>query len=154
MAKQPAKNVKIMVSAVALEDDCQSFSLDITQETPVVTSLGDAGPRRVVGNYDFGANIGGASDLAIAQSDATLFGLIGSAGVAVQISPTGAVAGPNDPKYASNMVLSNYRIDANLGEKVAFSANLQANSILARVIDPLFDIYDEGDLYDFGILYG
>jgi len=134
MAKQPAKNANILVS-VALEDDIDNFALNVTQETPVVTALGDAGPRRVPANYDYGLDISGGADFAAAQSDATLFGLIGSAGVAMGVDPTGAGPDGDNPHYdATSVVLSSYKISGAVGGRVDFAASLQGNSALARTV--------------------
>lgn len=135
MAKQPAKNANITVNSIAIEDDINKFTLDVSQETPAVTSLADAGPRRVVGNYDYGLDLGGNPDFASGQSDATLFALIGSAGVAVAVDPTGATAGANDPNYdATSMVLESYSISGSVGGAQEFSAKLSGNSALSRAV--------------------
>lgn len=135
MAKQPAKNVNIAINSVALEDDIDNFSLNIDQETPVVTAFADAGPRRVTGNYDYNLEVSGSADFASGQSDATLHGLVGSAGVAMAVDPTGATAGANDPNYDStSIVLSSYKISGAVGGKVDFSATLQGNAALSRAV--------------------
>lgn len=133
MAKQPAKNANISINSVALEDDIDNFELSVTQETPVVTALADAGPRRVVGNYDYNVRVRGGADFAASQSDATLFGLIGSSGVAVAVDPTGESAGTNDPNYdASSAVMTSYKISGAVGGRVDFEAELMGNSALQR----------------------
>lgn len=135
MAKKPAKDANIAINSVALEDDVSSFSLDVSQETPEVTSFADAGPRRVVGNYDFGLSLDGAADFASGQSDATLFGLIASTGVAMAVDPTGASAGANDPNYDStSVVLESYSIKGQVGGAVTFSAKLNGNAALSRAV--------------------
>lgn len=134
MAKQPAKNANVLIS-VALEDDIDSFALDVSQETPVVTALSDAGPRRLAGNYDYGLDVSGGADFAAAQSDATLFGLIGSAGVAMGIDPTGAGPGADDPHYdATSVVLGSYNISGAVGGRIDFTAKILGNSALARTV--------------------
>lgn len=133
MAKQPAKNVNIAVNAVALESHVDSFTLSVEQETPEVTSFNDSGPRRVTGNYDYNLELGGSADFAAGQSDATLYGMLGSAGVAMAVDPTGATAGPNDPNYdAASVVLESYEISGSTGQAVKYKASVQGNSALAR----------------------
>lgn len=135
MAKQPAKNVNISINSVALEDDIDNFTLSVEQEVPVVTSFADAGPRRVVGNYDYELEVSGKPDFASGQSDATLFGLVGSTGVATAVDPTGATAGANDPNYDStSMVLESYKISGEVGGAVEFEATLQGNAALSRAV--------------------
>ena len=135
MAKQPAKNLNVTVNAVAMEDDLTGASLDIKQETAVVTSFADSGPRRVVGNYDYTMALDGVPDFAAAQSDATLFAMIGSAGAATAFEPTGGVVGAADPHYDStSSVLESYSIKAAVGQAVTFNASLAGNSALARAV--------------------
>lgn len=134
MAKMPAKNANVKIS-VALEDDIDNFTLNVTQELPVVTCLSDAGPRRLAGNYDWGLDVSGGADFASAQSDATLFGLIGSAGVAVEVEPTGAGCDADNPHYdATSGVLRSYSISGAVGGRVDFSASIEGNSALARTV--------------------
>ena len=133
MGKIAAKVTTISFNSVALEDEIDDWSLDIQQETPVVTALADPGPRRVAGNYDFGASISGKADFAAGQGDATLFALIGSAGVAMAIDPTGQAASADEPNYdATSVVLSSYGISGGVGQPVTYSAKLEGNSALAR----------------------
>lgn len=133
MAKVAAKSINFSYNSVALEDDITSISQDVQQELPAVTALSDAGPRRVVGNYDYSYNLEGNADFAAAQSDATLFGQIGGSGAATAFDPTGAIAGANDPNYdATSVLLESYNIRGGVGQAVGFSAVLQGNSALAR----------------------
>ena len=135
MAKKSALSANISVNSVALEDDITSFNLDVKQELVTVTALSDTGPRRLAGNYDYGLSLEGGADFAASQSDATLFGLIGSAGVVVAVDPTGASAGPNDPNYDStSMLLESYSLKGAVGQGITFSSQLQGNSALARAV--------------------
>jgi hypothetical protein len=135
MAKQPSKNLNVTVNSVALEDDLSGASLKIDQQTPDSTSLSDAGPRRVVDNYDYTMSLDGTADFAAAQSDATLFAMLASAGVATAFEPTGGSVGASDPHYDSaSMVLGSYSIDVKIGQATKFSAELRGNAALARSV--------------------
>ena len=136
MAKVAAKSINLSIATVAIEDDADNVSLNIDQETPVVTSFADAGPRRVVGNYDYSLDVSGAADFASGQSDATIFGQIGDAdGAAMALDPTGTSAGPNDPNYDStSVVLSSYKISGAVGGRVDFSATFQGAAALSRAV--------------------
>lgn len=135
MGKIAAKDTVISINSVALEDEIDDWSLDIQQETPVVTALADAGPRRVPANYDFGLNVSGSADFDDGQGDATLHALIGSAGVAMAVDPTGAAAAADNPNYdATSVVLSSYSISGGIGQAVKYSAKLEGNSALARAV--------------------
>lgn len=134
MAKQAAKNLNYTLNSVAIEDDMSSATLNVEQETPEVTSFADAGPRRVAGNYGWGVEIGGFPDFASGQSDATIFGLVGSTGVTSGFDPTGASAGANDPNYDGTVLLGSYSITAAVGGAVEFSASLVGGSALTRAV--------------------
>lgn len=134
MAKQPSKNLNFTFNSVPLEDDMDEFDLDVKQDVPAVTSFADAGPRRVVDNYDYSVGLGGAADFASGQSDATLAAQIGGTGAAFGADPTGASAGANDPNYDGTAVLESYKLSARTGQPVKFSATLQGNSALSRAV--------------------
>jgi hypothetical protein len=89
MAKIAAKAANLTVNSVAIEDELNSIELKVEQETVSVNGFSAIGPERVVGNYDFSMSVAGSFDGASGQGDATLFGLVGSAGVAVGFDPTG-----------------------------------------------------------------
>ena len=135
MAKQAGKNLNVTLNSVAMEDDMSDSSLNITQETPEVTSFADAGPRRLAGNYDYTFDLKGFPDFASAQSDATLFAMLGSAGVAIGWDPTGVTAGANDPNYDStSVVLSSYSISSAVGGAAEFTATLSGNAAISRAV--------------------
>lgn len=132
MAKKAAAVANLTVNSVALESYLDSVSMKVTQETANVSGLVQTGPTRVVGNYDHSLDISGQFDGAAGAVDATLFGLIGNAGVATGFDPTGASAATNDPNYDSTHVLESYQIDAKAGSALMFSATLQGAAALTR----------------------
>ena len=136
MAKVAANAANISINAVTLEDDIDSFTLNVTTETPVTTGLSTVGPTRVLGNYDYNLDVSGAADFASAQSDATLFALtVDVSGVVVAVDPTGNTAAANDPNYDStSMMASSYSISGAVGGRVDFSCTLVGNSALARAV--------------------
>ena len=134
MAKQPAKNIDLTVNSVVLEDDMTGITLDVTQELPMVTSFSDAGPRRLAGNYDWKSTIDGNADVAASQSDATLFGLLGSAGVTYDFETTGAAAGTDAPNYEGTVLLESYSLSAQVGGALTFKASLAGGSALTRSV--------------------
>jgi len=136
MAKVAANKCNIALATVVLEDDIDSFSLNITQEAPVTTSFADAGPRRVVGNYDYTLDVGGSPDFAAAQSDATIFGFVGAAAAkAMAVDPTGAVVGASDPHYDStDIILTSYSISGSVGGRVDYSASFAGNAAISRAV--------------------
>lgn len=136
MAKIAAKVANLAIGAVALEGYADSISLNVDQETPVTTAISDAGPRAVVGNYDFGLELSGKADFAAGLSDATIFALVGDAdGAAMAFDPTGNSAGASDPNYDStSVVLSSYKISAAVGGAVEYSASFKGAAALSRAV--------------------
>jgi len=53
MAKQPARWMRIWLDEFALSSELASAALQLQQALAQVDTFGDAGPRRVVDNYDF-----------------------------------------------------------------------------------------------------
>lgn len=135
MGKRASKDMDFDFNAIALEPYIESLDFEITQKVPEVTSISDAGPRRVVDNYDYGWKLSGFNDYASALLDATLFARIGAAGAAVDFEPTGANAGANDPNYTStDSVLESYSISIKTGESQTYSAQIRGNSALVRAV--------------------
>jgi hypothetical protein len=134
MAKLAAKNINYTLNSVAIEDEITSITQNVKQETIKVDGLSDTGPRRVVGNYDFDYSLDGNADFAAAQGDATLFALVGSAGVASGFDPTGNSAAAGDPNYDSTVVLASYSVKGGVGQSVSYSATLEGNSALTRAV--------------------
>lgn len=134
MAKKASAVSNLSVNSVALESYLDGTSLKVSQEVIDVTGFVQTGPSKVVGNYDFTQNLSGQFDGASGAVDATLFGLVGNAGVATDFSPTGVAAGANDPHYTATQVLESYEISAKTGAAVTFSASLSGNSALVRAV--------------------
>lgn len=132
MAKRAARDADLTINSVSFEELADEISLKVQPETPEVTCLADAGPRRVMGNYDFTMSVKGAADFASGASDATLFGMLSSSGVAVGFDPTGTAAGVSDPNYDSTMLLGSYEITAKTGAAAMYSAELRGGSALTR----------------------
>lgn len=133
MAKKAAAVANISVNSVALESYADNISLKLKQEAISVEGLVQTGPSRVVGNYDYSFDLAGQFDGASGAVDATLAGLIGSSGVAVDFDPTGTSVGANAPHYnPSSVVLESYEVTAKKGAAVMYSCTLQGNSAINR----------------------
>lgn len=133
MAKLAAKNINFSVNSVAIEDELTSIDQNLTQEVISVNGLSSVGPERVVGNYDWNYSLNGNADFAASQGDATLWALIGSAGVATAFDPTGTTAAADHPNYdATATVLESRTISGGVGAAVTYTASLQGASALTR----------------------
>jgi len=135
MAKVSVVGIDFSINSVPFEDDLQSLSLDVTQEMLVTTSFSDAGPRRLVGNYDYSHSLGGAVDFTDAQSDATLFAMIANER-AIIFEPLGTTAGASSPVYNSTCDLASYTISCSSGAPIMFDATLQGSSAMDRDVTP------------------
>lgn len=76
MAKLAAHGTRVYLDQYALSCYLNSSEQAIEQETPDVTSFCDAGPRRVVGNYDYNHNDLGFFDGADDAGDEILHALL------------------------------------------------------------------------------
>ena len=76
MSKFPAHGTRILLDQYDISGYVNSFDLPFAQETPDVTSFADAGPRRVVGNYDYSSSVLGFFDGADDAVDEILHGLL------------------------------------------------------------------------------
>lgn len=139
MAKTAAKDANLEWATVAKETYIDSINLTIDVEAPVVTGLGDAGPRRVVGNYDWRFELEGPADFAAGASDAA-FGkdcLDGTAQL-IEYHPTGTdTAAAGDPNYdgaASGAIVSSYSITSRVGEGARWSATVVGANTLTRAV--------------------
>lgn len=133
MAKIPSKDINWGINSVQLEDELSSIEMRVSQETPEVNGFSSTGPERVEGNYDWEMSGEGFFDGAASQGDATLFALIGNgAAVASTFDPTGNPAGPNDPNYDGNVLLSEYGIRGATGQPVTYSFRCPGAGALSR----------------------
>jgi hypothetical protein len=131
MAKAAAKDLNFSFNANALEAFVENGNLDIRREAPVATGLSDDGPRRVVGNYDWGVNIDGVWGGAAGEPDATI-GVDCLAGTKRDIEFDPASAVHYDPTTTNEMIVENYSVNCRLGEAIKFSAAFVPNSALSR----------------------
>lgn len=132
MAKKAAHGLDVTLNSVAFEGYLTDWGLDLEQETPDVTCLGDAGPRVVVGNYNWKESIAGPVDVADGASDASIFALLASAGVQMDAELTGTDGSANNPEYQGTVVLRSYKLSGKVGGALTYSAELQGSSALTR----------------------
>lgn len=132
MAKLAARDVDLTLNAVALECYLDNLTFNVKQETPDVTAFCDSGPRRLAGNYDWDESLSGPNDYAAGALDATVYGLLGSAGVAQTLEPTGSPAGASTPTYSGSVVLGSYSQSFAVGQGAKHTTQLLGTTALAR----------------------
>ena len=134
MAKLGSSAVNYTLNAVAIEDELNSITQNLTQEVINVRGFATTAPEKVIDGYDYSYSLGGSWDGAASQGDATIHGLIGSAAVASGFDPTGNTAAASDPNYDSSVFLSSYTISASTGAAVTYSATLEGTGALTRAV--------------------
>lgn len=132
MGKIAAAKANISINSVAMEDEADDISLSVKQEVIKVDGFSQAGPEKVVGNYDWNVDLGGNADFAASQGDATMFALLGSAGVAMDLDPTGTAAGSSNPHYTGTVVLEELSYKFGVGGAAKSTYKLQGASALTR----------------------
>lgn len=132
MPTRASRDVDITINSVAVECYVNNFSQNLEQENLDVTVFCTTGPRSVPGNYNWGAEISGPWDGANAAIDHTVWGTLGSTGVAYSAEMTGVAGTTNAPEYSGTIVLRNYTIRAAVGQPITYSAAYQGNSAITR----------------------
>lgn len=133
-AKKAGNVFDLVLNAVSMEEDLTGVDMNVEQEVFEVTCAGDAAETLLVGLPKHSLELSGFPDYASGRSDATLYALVGSAGVTQGFDPTGATAGPNDPNYDSTVVLANYKISAKVGSPQSMTASLRGTGALTRAV--------------------
>lgn len=136
MALIASRNMDLTVNSVALECYANNFEQALEQNMVDVTTFCDAGPRSLVDSYTWNAQLSGPNDFASGALDATIFGLVGNAGVAYAFQPTGGTADTNSPEYDGTVVLQSYSIRAAVGQAITHQTRLMGNSALTRDVTP------------------
>lgn len=77
MGKSASSTFRSYLDQYALSGYINSSSMEVSQETPVVTALSDTGPRRLIGNYDHMHEDNGFFDGATLLNDAFIHALVG-----------------------------------------------------------------------------
>ena len=130
MAKLPASSQKVWLDEFALATDLTAAGLDVTQEIPTVTTLGDAGPRRLVGNYDFAMPYLGLFDFTDDAYDEQIHLLLESAADHYATIALGSAIG--DVAYDGVCSLVSQPREASLGGAVALNFDLAGRESLSR----------------------
>lgn len=134
MARLPAKNANFSYNSVSIEDELNSIEQTTEVTLPEVTAFADTATEFVEGLPNSTFSLGGSSDFAASQGDATIFGQIGSGEAAFIHQPTGSAAGANDPNYTGNALVRRYTIRSEVQGPSAYTAELQVNGAITRAV--------------------
>jgi len=105
--------------------DNVSFSRDV--DTAETTAFGDDDKTYIAGLEGATMNCSGSYDNGGSASDATLHGAFDGASVAWSYSPDGGTV-----TYSGNAFITNYTVNAPVGDKVSWSASLIVTGAVSR----------------------
>ena len=99
MAVQVLKDVQISINGVDLESKANSVTLNYEVESVDVTSFDGSGARKFAGGLvNLSVEVALMQDFASAQTEATIYPLVGTT-TTVVIVPTSAAVGTANPSY-------------------------------------------------------
>lgn len=113
MAKQPANNSRIYLDEFNLSGSLNGITRRVTQEIPIASAFSDAGPRRVVGNYDHEHSALGLFDGTAGEIDAIIHSLLDGSDHYLMETFGGGNAG--DVCYDAVVALGEKPLSAQLG---------------------------------------
>lgn len=132
MGVTPAKNGDITINSVAVECFAQEFTQAYTNKLADVGNFCSSGPRQLVGDNNWTADMSGPNDFASAQYDDTLFPLRSSSGFSYSFQPTGTTGAASTPEYLGTVVLASYTIRGSNGGAWMHQTQFAGNSSLQR----------------------
>lgn len=129
------KDVEVLVNAVDLSIDTISATVNYGGEIQEATGMNSAGVRtKLAGLTDWSIELSLNQDFDSGRVDATLFTLIGAAGVTISVmgnKTTGV--GVTNPKFSGTALLESYGpIAGGIGEVAVVSATFQGSGALTR----------------------
>ena len=132
MAKQPANKYRAYIDGYDVSGFLNAGSLAVEQETPVVTTFADAGPRRVVGSYDHNHSHGGFIDTANDSFDEIAFALLQTTTDHYLAHCWEGVATEGNVVYEAVVQLTSQPRAASVGEAITINLDAAGSNHLAR----------------------
>lgn len=110
MAKVVLKDCYVVVNGTNFSDHTSSCEINMSKDEVETTNFSGSGRERVAGLQDNSFTITFQQDFAAANVDAVLFPLWNNeTEFTVEIRPTSAAVGPNNPKYTGTCILLEYQ---------------------------------------------
>lgn len=131
MAKRAAHGSRMWIDEVEQSSVLNSFDLAITQETPLVTTFADEGPRRVVGNYDHEHNDLGIFDGGVNRGDAVIHALL-SDNTDHYLARCPGSANEGDVAYESIVALASKPLSGRVGDAVILNRTYRGRGGMVR----------------------
>jgi len=136
MARIAGKDANFSFGGPQIEDELNSIEMTVDVNLVEVTTFGDAAGTFVEGLPTGSFSVSGFADFDASQGDATIFGQIGSGDTAFVFQPTGASPNTNDPNYTGQAFVKSYRIRAEVGGAVSYTADFQVTGEITRGTTP------------------
>ena len=117
MATLVITDAYIVVNGVNLSDHCKSVAFSFNANMLDDTVMGYTVKSNHPGLFEWSLDIELLNDYAAGSIDATMFALVGAVAFPIEVRPTSAAVGVNNPKFTANGVLATYDpVNAKIGE--------------------------------------
>lgn len=137
MAQVVLTNAAIVINSVDLSNRTNSVTLNYERDQVEVTAFGDAGHQFIGGLQNISIEIECHQDFAAAQTEATIFPLVGTP-TTVVIAPASASPSATNPYYTiSNTTLTSHTpVAATVGELAVTSLSFAGGSLVKTTSAP------------------
>lgn len=134
MAKFVLNDASVVIDSVDLSDHVESVSLSYSADMVEVTCMGATGHEYAAGLVNGTLTLTFRQDFDADSVDATLFALVGAAGVTCVVKPTSSAVGATNPTFTGTALLSDYSgpVDGSVGSAANASATFQVSGAIAR----------------------
>lgn len=118
MAKLVLKDCYVVVNGTNFSDHTSSCEINMSKDEVETTNFSGSGRERVAGLQDNSFKITFQQDFAAANVDAVLYPLWNNeTEFAIEVRPTSAAVGANNPKYTATCILLEYQpLSGNVGD--------------------------------------
>jgi hypothetical protein len=120
---------------VNLTDHVRAVTINYAAEMLDKTAMGSSFRKRLAGLKDWSVTVEFNQDYVAANVDATLFAYVGSTAKRINIRPTTAVVGANNPRFYGEALLESYPpIGGSVGDLATVTATFQGDGVMTRAI--------------------
>lgn len=100
-------DASLVINSVDLSDHVKSLTLNYEAESQDDTAMGDTTRSSLGGLKNWSVSVEFHQDFAVAEVDATIFGIVGSS-VSIVIKPTSGAVSATNPSYTANGMVQSY----------------------------------------------
>ncbi len=122
MASLIFQDAVVSIKGVDLSDHVRQVQIDYTSELQDATVMGSNTRNSKAGLFDWTITLTLLQDFAASQTDITVFSLVGSSGVELEIQATTSSVSATNPRYTGQGTLETYPIFANSVGEIAETA--------------------------------